>query len=142
MFQQKQAVKSPIPNQKRTNQHHKQMLDWHKNKKSKNYWKPKNFQPTPTLTGQKQGLATCIMHSQNEAHHTDDQAINGSPNHHRHTPNKACTPWHTTPSTQQQKMHWHTIEFSNNTSTPKHLSLIHISEPTRLHKVSRMPSSA
>ena len=64
MFQQKQAVKSPIPNQKRTNQHHKQMLDWHKNKKSKNYWKPKNFQPTPTLTGQKQGLATCIMHSQ------------------------------------------------------------------------------
>ena len=24
----------------------------------------------------------------------------------------------------------------------KHLSLIHISEPTRLHKVSRMPSSA
>ena len=64
MFQQKQAVKSPIPNQKQTNQHHKQMLDWHKNKKSKNYWKPKNFQPTPTLTGQKQGLATCIMHSQ------------------------------------------------------------------------------
>ena len=40
------------------------MLDWHKNKKSKNYRKPKNFQPTPTLTGQKQGLATCIMHSQ------------------------------------------------------------------------------
>ncbi|QXB18345.1 hypothetical protein [Corynebacterium coyleae] len=28
MFQQKQAVKSPIPNQKQTNQHHKQMLDW------------------------------------------------------------------------------------------------------------------
>ncbi|MDK8663381.1 hypothetical protein, partial [Corynebacterium coyleae] len=70
MFQQKQAVKSPIPNQKQTNQHHKQMLDWHKNKKSKNYWKPKNFQPTPTLTGQKQGLATCIMHSQKMKHTT------------------------------------------------------------------------
>ncbi|MDK8241941.1 hypothetical protein, partial [Corynebacterium coyleae] len=35
MFQQKQAVKSPIPNQKQTNQHHKQMLDWHKNKNPK-----------------------------------------------------------------------------------------------------------
>ena len=46
MFQQKQAVKSPIPNQKQTNQHHKQMLDWHK--KSKNYRKPKTSnQPPP-----------------------------------------------------------------------------------------------
>ena len=27
-------------------------------------------------------------------------------------------------------------------SAAQHLSLIHISEPTRLHKVSRMPSSA
>ncbi|WP_145990284.1 hypothetical protein, partial [Corynebacterium coyleae] len=86
MFQQKQAVKSPIPNQKQTNQHHKQMLDWHKNKKSKNYWKPKNFQPTPTLTGQKQGVGNMHHALTNEAHHTDDQAINGSPNHHRHTP--------------------------------------------------------
>ncbi|MDK8824506.1 hypothetical protein QP980_11725, partial [Corynebacterium coyleae] len=81
------------------------MLDWHKNKKSKNYRKPKNFQPTPTLTGQKPGVGKMHHALTNEAHHTDDQAINGSPDHHRHTPHKACTPWHTTPSTQQQKMH-------------------------------------
>ena len=30
----------------------------------------------------------------------------------------------------------------NHYGTPIYLSLIHISEPTRLHKVSRMPSSA
>ena len=31
---------------------------------------------------------------------------------------------------------------SKDVDTTWHLSLIHISEPTRLHKVSRMPSSA
>ncbi|WP_145990061.1 hypothetical protein [Corynebacterium coyleae] len=118
MFQQKQAVKSPIPNQKQTNQHHKQMLDWQN--KIQKLPEAKKLPTNPHPDGAKTRVGNMHHALTNEAHHTDDQAINGSPNHHRHTPHKACTPWHTTPSTQQQKMHWHTIEFSNNTSTPKH----------------------
>ena len=38
--------------------------------------------------------------------------------------------------------HWVVVNIPASTRLLEQLSLIHISEPTRLHKVSRMPSSA
>ncbi|QNP90722.1 hypothetical protein IAU68_02820 [Corynebacterium lujinxingii] len=117
----KQAVKSPKPNQKQTNQHHNNaMLDW---QKSKHYRKPKT---TPNRPQQPDGAKQQDRQkhhalTKREAHHAkSSQAIIGSPNHHRHTPKGMHThaAYNTKHTTTKNQMHWHTIEFSNNTSTP------------------------
>ncbi|WP_219619659.1 hypothetical protein, partial [Corynebacterium riegelii] len=112
-FQQKQAVKSPIPNQKQTNQHNT----------------PKTHASCqPGLQNKILELLSVSWPSDEEKH----QETTFSAKHHHVTHrNRQChhprfmTPptgtHHNTWHTQQHstnKMHWHTIEFSNNTRTP------------------------
>ncbi|MCZ9292869.1 hypothetical protein, partial [Corynebacterium lehmanniae] len=107
-------------NQKQTNQH--KVLDWQNPKITKVQ------QPTPNPTGQKGGWPKNIRETCSttpHAHRTkNDDAI-----HHWNstTPPPAHTQTGHTPHSAQNeagehthatKVHWHTIEFSNNTSTP------------------------
>ena len=89
----------------------------------------KTNQP-PTRRGKNRGPVKTmrVKHDQPHPTHTANQkqatrSINGiQPRHHQHTPQNRA---HATRCTTRQanhthatKVHWHTIEFSNNTSTP------------------------
>ena len=122
-FQQKQAVKSPIPNQKQTNQHPNRRRTG-KNPKITRF----NNQP-PTRRGQKQGAGQkYVKHVQPHPTHTMNQTDDAIHHWNSTTPPPAHTQTkgahHTVHKkeagkhTHATKVHWHTIEFSNNTSTP------------------------
>ena len=123
-FRKKQAVKSPNPTKNKPNtQHPKQASsDWQNPKITKVQNQP------PTRRGQKQRLAknireTCSTtpHAHHEPKTMTRLVIGIQPRHHRHTPKKASTTQCTKKAgkhTHATKVHWHTIEFSNNTSTP------------------------
>ena len=108
---------------KKTNHNRPKGLNW----LSKNYIK-KKIQPTPNPTGQKGGWSKNIRETCSttpHAHRTKQMTrsiIGIQPRHHRHTPTTGHTP-HSAQNeagehTHATKVHWHTIEFSNNTSTP------------------------
>ena len=75
------------------------------------------------------------------------------PRHHRHTPTTGHTP-HTKHTcrhqdrTQPTKKHWHTIEFSHNTRTPKHTpqprrpAQSGLTDPTHTHTTNKIASHA
>ena len=118
-FQKETGREKPKPNQKQTNQH--KVLDWQNPKITKVQ------QPTPNPTGQKGGWPKNIRETCSttpHAHRTKQmtQSIIGiQPRHHRHTPKRRLP--HSVQNeagehTHATKVHWHTIEFSNNTSTP------------------------
>ena len=99
------------------------MLDWQNPKITKVQNQP------PTRRGHKQGSAKNIRETCSttpHAHRTKQMTrsiIGIQPRHHRHTPTTGHTP-HSAQNeagkhTHATKVHWHTIEFSNNTSTPK-----------------------
>ena len=98
MFQQKQAVKSPIPNQKQTNQHP------NRRRTGKN---PKitRFNNRPQPDGAKQGRSKYVKHVQPHPTHTMNQKMTRSiigiqPRHHRHTPKHRA---HTTQCTKRSR---------------------------------------
>ena len=100
------------------------MLDWQNPKITK-------VQTTnPQPDGAQRRLAkkireTCSTtpHAHYEPKKMTRSIIGIQPRHHRHTPTTGHTP-HSAQNeagkhTHATKVHWHTIEFSNNTSTPK-----------------------
>ena len=103
------------------------MLNWHKN--SKNYKVQKNDRPQPDGVKNRADQEIRELKSMSTTPHTRTEpnkmtrSINGiQPRHHRHTPTTGHTP-HSAQNeagkhTHATKVHWHTIEFSNNTSTP------------------------
>ena len=117
-FQKETGREKPKPNQKQTNQH--KVLDWQNPKITKVQNQPS------TRRGHKQGSAKNIRETCSttpHAHRTkNDDAIHHwnsttpPPAHtHRRAPHSAQKAGKHTHAT---KVHWHTIEFSNNTSTP------------------------
>ena len=121
-FQQKQAVKSPIPNQKQTNQHPNRRRTG-KNPKITRF----NNRPQPDgviKQGRSKNIRETCSTTPHAHYEPKDDAI-----HHWNstTPPPAHTQTqgahHTVHKkagkhTHATKVHWHTIEFSNNTSTP------------------------
>ena len=119
MFQKETGREKPKPNQKQTNQH-KKALDWQNPKITK-------VQTNPQPDGQKGGWPkireTCSTtpHAHHEPKTMTRLVIGIQPRHHRHTPKRRLP--HSAQNeagkhTHATKVHWHTIEFSNNTSTP------------------------
>ena len=122
-FRKKQAVKSPNPTKNKPNtQHPKQASsDWQNPKITK-------VQTNPQPDGAQRRLAKkYVKHVQPHPTHTEPKKMTRSiigiqPRHHRHTPTTGRTP-HSAQNeagkhTHATKVHWHTIEFSNNTRTP------------------------
>ncbi|MBC3179686.1 hypothetical protein, partial [Corynebacterium lujinxingii] len=132
----------PKTQPKQTNQHHTTkrhtVLDW---QKSKHYRKPQRLPTGPIPDGAKQQDRQKISCA-NKMKHTTQNKRSG--NHWftqpppAHTKSMRTHAAHNTKhTTTKNQMHWHTIEFSNNTSTPK---------PTHKHvgksKVTKVFSSA
>ena len=91
--------------------------------------KLQRFNTNPQPDGaQRRLVKKYVKHVQPHPTHTMNQKMTQSiigiqPRHHRHTPTTGHTP-HSAQNkagkhTHATKVHWHTIEFSNNTSTPK-----------------------
>ena len=123
MFQQKQAVKSPIPNQKQTNQHPNRRRTG-KNPKITRF----NNRPQPDgviKQGRSKNIRETCSTTPHAHHEPKDDAIhhwNSTTPPPAHTQKQGRTPHSAQKEagkhTHATKVHWHTIEFSNNTSTP------------------------
>ena len=126
VFQKKQAVKSPIPNQNKPPNTKPCWTGYPKitfvsaccirrGKTNKQH----SFKKTTRET-----ITRMMLCSFSPAHHKPQSLVQGHDD--RHTPTTPHTTGQQAPTTNtphnakvhKQKMHWHTIEFSNNTRTP------------------------
>ncbi len=121
MFQQKQAVKSPIPNQKQTKPTPQKTQHQTGTIQKLQRFKP----PTPTRRGKTGPMKTYVKH-ENHTPRTPNQNNDAIHQWNSTTPPPAHTQTGTHHTVHEKagkhthatKVHWHTIEFSNNTSTP------------------------
>ena len=128
MFQQKQAVKSPIPNQKQTNQHPNRRRTG-KNPKITRF----NNRPQPDGVI-KQGRSKYVKHVQPHPTHTMNQKMTRSiigiqPRHHRHTPKQGTH--HTVHKTRQ----------ANTPTQQKYIGTLSSSQTTPAHPPTRTQHS-
>ena len=99
---------------------------------------PSNIAAPPTR--RKDNNKNPISHATNQRHHS----INGSNSTDQHTPQKGMKQSHK-PTKQN---HWHTIEFSHNTRTPKHTPKIlgpvqsGLTDPTHTHTTNKIACRA
>ena len=119
-FRKKQAVKSPIPNQKQTNQHPNRRRTG-KNPKITRF----NNRPQPDGVI-KQGRSKNVKHVQPHPTHTMNQkmtrlVIGIQPRHHRHTPKHRA---HTTQCTKRQ---------ANTPTQQKYIGTLSSSQTTPAH---------
>ena len=122
-FRKKQAVKSPIPNQKQTNQHPNRRRTG-KNPKITRF----NNRPQPDgviKQGRSKNIRETCSTTPHAHYEPKDDAIhhwNSTTPPPAHTQKQGRTPHSAQKEagkhTHATKVHWHTIEFSNNTSTP------------------------